>query len=143
MFNENVSQKTLAVLPTNILYSYVSQSVNYKNSWNSDSKGTEDMQEYAKHFARWMLSPFWRVFARKYIFLDLEAGQGSKAFSLLISLNGRGDPVGEAMVNRLNPEMITLYQIIFSWILDRNAKKPQVMTAAIKLTANMNLSYSP
>ena len=143
MFNENVSQKTLAVLPTNILYSYVSQSVNYKNSWNSDSKGTEDMQEYAKHFARWMLSTFWRVFARKYIFLDLEAGQGSKAFSLLISLNGRGDPVGEAMVNRLNPEMITLYQIIFSWILDRNAKKPQVMTAAIKLTANMNLSYSP
>ena len=143
MFNENVSQKTLAVLPTNILYSYVSQSVNYKNSWNSDSKGTEDMQEYAKHFARWMLSTFWRVFARKYIFLDLEAGQGSKAFSLLISLNGRGDPVGEAMVNRLNPEMITLYQIIFSWILDRNAKKPQVMTAANKLTANMNLSYSP
>ena len=143
MFNENVSQKTLAVLPTNILYSYVSQSVNYKNSWNSDSKGTEDMQEYAKHFARWMLSTFWRVFARKYIFLDLEAGQGSKAFSLLISLNGRGDPVGEAMVNRLNPEMITLYQIIFIWILDRNAKKPQVMTAANKLTANMNLSYSP
>ena len=143
MFNENVSQKTLAVLPTNILYSYVSQSVNYKNSWNSDSKGTEDMQEYAKHFARWMLSTFWRVFARKYIFLDLEAGQGSKAFSLLISLNGRGDTVGEAMVNRLNPEMITLYQIIFSWILDRNAKKPQVMTAANKLTANMNLSYSP
>ena len=143
MFNENVSQKTLAVLPTNILYSYVSQSVNYKNSWNSDSKGTEDMQEYAKHFARWMLSTFWRVFARKYIFLDLEAGQGSKAFSLLISLNGRGDPVGEAMVNRLNPEMITLYQIIFSWILDRNAKKPQVMTAANKLTANMNLSHSP
>ena len=143
MFNENVSQKTLAVLPNNILYSYVSQSVNYKNSWNSDSKGTEDMQEYAKHFARWMLSTFWRVFARKYIFLDLEAGQGSKAFSLLISLNGRGDPVGEAMVNRLNPEMITLYQIIFSWILDRNAKKPQVMTAANKLTANMNLSYSP
>ena len=143
MFNENVSQKTLAVLPTNILYSYVSQSVSYKNSWNSDSKGTEDMQEYAKHFARWMLSTFWRVFARKYIFLDLEAGQGSKAFSLLISLNGRGDPVGEAMVNRLNPEMITLYQIIFIWILDRNAKKPQVMTAANKLTANMNLSYSP
>ena len=73
MFNENVSQKTLAVLLTNILYSDVSQSVNYKNSWNSDSKGTEDMQEYAKNFARWVLSTFWRVFARKYIFLDLEA----------------------------------------------------------------------
>ena len=67
---------------------------------------------------------------------------GSNAFSLLICLNGRGDPVGEAMVNRLNSEMITLYQIIFSWILDRNAKKPQVITAVNKLTANMNLSYS-
>ena len=44
------------------------------------------------------------------------------------------------MVNRLNSEMITLYQIIFSWILDRNAKKPQVITAANELTANMNLS---
>ena len=58
-------------------------------------------------------------------------------------LNGRDDPVGEAMVSRLNSEMITLYQIIFSWIFDRNVKKPQVITAANKLTVNMNLSYSP
>lgn len=49
---------------------------------------------------------------------------------------------GRGEVNCLNSEMITLYQIIFSRILDRNAKKPQVMTAANKLTANMNLSYS-
>ena len=111
------------------------------------------MQEYAKHFARWVLSTFWGVFARKYIFLYLEIGRETgqsfekkssrrKAYNL-ICLNGRDDPVGEAMVNCLNSEMITLYQIIFGWILDPNAKKPQVITAANKSTANMNLSYSP
>ena len=38
----------------------------------------------------------------------------------------------EAKVSRLNSEMISLYQIIFSWILDRDVKKLQVITAANK-----------
>ena len=32
------------------------------------------MQEYAKHFARWMLSTFWGLSTRKYIFLYFETG---------------------------------------------------------------------
>ena len=39
----------------------------------------------------------------------------------------------EAKVSRLNSEMISLYQIISSWILDRDVKKLQVITAASKL----------
>ena len=39
----------------------------------------------------------------------------------------------EAKVSRLNSVMISLYQIMFSWILDRDVKKLQVITAASKL----------
>ena len=46
------------------------------------------MQEYAKHFARWMLSTFWGLSTRKYIFLYFETGPRNRPKFLKKRLRG-------------------------------------------------------